>query len=542
MFHSSGKSGVKMQNLFRHAILQHYLLREWFRMFLPSLACFELILFLGFAIQLLHKGLDIVSLRVLIPHLFIQALPYSLPSALLTATSMTYGRMSADHEIVAIQASGVPILKIIVPVLVVGGVISLITLALVCEVLPRSCFRIIVLQERALNNILAGRLATFQKKLNLYPYQIYVGSVENNVNKDIAVIEYVNEYVTNVILAEEGSIAMDEADNKVLLTLRRGEFLKPNYKKEEEIPRLGVFHETTFEISLKEKRRESSSRYMTVFQLYQHNKEIALEMAGNKESSVNSERNKDKLMKELAVHRGGLTNMSKKRENLLLELKRSNENVTRQKTKIDGLEHESKIAKNYILIANENLIQVKKESRQSSSSHEDKDKKIMEIKETIEREKRRVYSIEQEIDEASDIKNEETEKIVSLSQAIAEINTQRDALIKDIVVLENEVDITDKEEAMRKNDVAIHKRLAQALSCIPFLLIGIPMGIMLRSGHLIVGLGASFMVILFLYYPLVVTGIVMAKDTAVPVVPAIWGADIVLFLGGMFIFRKLFAR
>lgn len=97
-------------------------------------------------------------------------------------------------------------------------------------------------------------------------------------------------------------------------------------------------------------------------------------------------------------------------------------------------------------------------------------------------------------------------------------------------------------EILRGNDVSIHKRLSQAFSCIPFIIIGVPMGIMLRSGHLIIGVGTSFMVILFLYYPLVVTGIVLAKDTFVPVVPAIWGADIILFLGGMFIFRKLFAR
>ena len=248
------------------------------------------------------------------------------------------------------------------------------------------------------------------------------------------------------------------------------------------------------------------------------------------------------LMKELAVYREELTDLSRKHENLLLELKRSNENVIRQKTKIEGLENESKIAKNYILIANENLIQVKRENKQGGSMSEAKDKKIMQIKETIEKEKQRIYSIEQKVAAASEIKTEETKKIVLLSQAIAEINSRRDVLLKDIGVLENETNIADKEEIRRKNDVSIHKRLAQALSCIPFIIIGIPMGIMLRSGHLIVGLGASFMVILFLYYPLVVTGIVMAKDTFVPVVPAIWGADIILFLGGMFIFRKLFAR
>jgi lipopolysaccharide export LptBFGC system permease protein LptF len=34
----------------------------------------------------------------------------------------------------------------------------------------------------------------------------------------------------------------------------------------------------------------------------------------------------------------------------------------------------------------------------------------------------------------------------------------------------------------------------------------------------------------------------MAENAVVPVVPALWGADIVMFIGGVFVFRKLFAR
>src|SRR3989339_1692598 len=186
-----------MLKIFVYKILQRYLVREWLRTFLPSFACFEFLMFLGFTIQLLHKGLDIIALRALIPHLFIQAAPYSIPSALLTATAMTYGRMSADHEIIAIQTSGVHIHKIITPILVIGIVFSIITLALSAEILPRSCFKIILLHERAINNVLAGSLASFQKKIDLYTYQIYIGSVEDNVNKDIVVIEYAYDYVTD---------------------------------------------------------------------------------------------------------------------------------------------------------------------------------------------------------------------------------------------------------------------------------------------------------------------------------------------------------
>src|SRR3990167_8024714 len=136
----TGKNIMLPPLLFTNQILQRYLVREWFRTFLPSFVCFEFLIFLGFAIQLLHKGLDIVALRALIPHLFIQASPFSIPSALLTATTMAYGRMSADHKIIDIQAGGGHIHKINLPNIAIGFVFSIKTLAISAEILPRSCY------------------------------------------------------------------------------------------------------------------------------------------------------------------------------------------------------------------------------------------------------------------------------------------------------------------------------------------------------------------------------------------------------------------
>ncbi len=529
-----------MPNIFANRTLQRYLVKEWSRTFLPSLACFEFLMFLGFTIQLLHKGLDIIALRMLIPHLFIQALPYSIPASLLTATFMTYGRMSADHEIIAIQTSGIHIRKIITPVFVIGVIFSIIALALSSEILPRSCYKIILLQERAINNILAGRLATFQKKINLHPYQIYIGSVEDNVNKDIAVIEYADDYVTNVILAEEGSINVEESEDKIFLTLHRGEFVKPNYKKSNEIPSIGVFSKTTFEIPLKEKKRESSTKYMTIFQLCRSNHELHDELTNITKTPSNSKKDKHALAKELSDYQQKLGDLSKKRRNLKLELKRSNENFVRQKSKIDGLENESKLAKNYILVSNENLIQLKKEKKAGISA--DADKKIMQIKETIEKEKQRIYSIEQKIATAGKIQSDEMENINSLTQSISLIDTEWEFVLRKSNEIESDLTAADREALIRKNTIAMHKRLSQALSCMTFIIVGIPLGIKLRSGHLMVGFGASFMVILLFYYPLVVTGFVLAEDTSTPVIPALWGANIIIFLCGIFLLRRVFIK
>ena len=143
---------------------------------------------------------------------------------------------------------------------------------------------------------------------------------------------------------------MDESGNKILLTLYRGEFIKPNYKKLGEIPRVGVFNETTFEISLKEKKRESSTKYLTVFQLCKCNSEINEELSDIRKTTSNSKKDNDALAKELGKYKQDLSSLSRKREKFTTDLKRSNENLARQKSKIEGLANECKIAKNYILV------------------------------------------------------------------------------------------------------------------------------------------------------------------------------------------------
>jgi len=532
---------IEIHKMFANNILQRYVIREWFQTFWPSFLCFEILMFLGFVIQILHKGLDIIALKALIPHMFIQVAPYSIPSALLTATTLTYGRLSADREIIAIQASGIHLRKIITPVLVIGIIFSFFTLVLSAEILPRSLYQIKLLQERAINNILAGRLATFQKKVLMEPYQIYIGNVVDNINKDVTVIQYADDYVTDIIIAEEGSIEVNNEKNTIFLTLRKGEFIKPNYKKAEEVPRLGVFTETTFEIPMGKDKADFSTKHMTIFQLFKYNNEIDRELANSKEIPDNFEEARVEASRKLAEHQNQLQQLNKKQKHLESELKKSKQNLERQKSKIDGLANESKLANNYILVATENLMQLKRENKAGYYIADDIDLKLMEIKETIEREKQRISVISQRMIETREIQNSETNNIATLTKSLEETEKNISVLLRKITSFESDLTLASKKKLRRKNDISIHKRISQALSCLSFIVIGIPLGIKLRSSHLIIGFGVSFMIILFIYYPLMVTGSVLADDTLLPVVPVLWGANGILLIVGICIYQKLFA-
>ncbi|MDR9391792.1 MAG: LptF/LptG family permease [Trueperaceae bacterium] len=66
------------------------------------------------------------------------ALAQTLPIALVLATLLTFGRMRADKEILALLGGGVPLVRILVPLLAAGAVATLATLAAYQWVTPRT--------------------------------------------------------------------------------------------------------------------------------------------------------------------------------------------------------------------------------------------------------------------------------------------------------------------------------------------------------------------------------------------------------------------
>ena len=98
--------------------------------------------------------------------------------------------------------------------------------------------------------------------------------MESSDFKDIAVIEYADDYIVNILLAEEGEIEIDDDGNMVLLTLRRGEFLKPDSGNSVDAPTMGSFEEAVFQIPLKQRVRHSALKYTTLIDLLEQRGEI----------------------------------------------------------------------------------------------------------------------------------------------------------------------------------------------------------------------------------------------------------------------------
>lgn len=115
-------------------------------------------------------------------------------------------------------------------------------------------------------------------------------------------------------------------------------------------------------------------------------------------------------------------------------------------------------------------------------------------------------------------------------------------LEKKHLILTKRVERAGKQKLGREISLHIHKRLSPSLSCLTFILIGIPLGIMCRSNSMLISLGISFILMIFIYYPLVATGIILADNLKFPIIPSLWGANVLNLIIGLVLFRNIFNK
>ena len=213
-------------------ILRTYLLKELFWPFILSLSILIFIMLMGNLIKLfnlvINKGVSLTLVIKLILLLIPNILSYALPLAILSATLLTIGRLSADNEIIAIRASGINLYKLCFPIIVVGLVASLGSIPLNDRIRPNSLYasRKIVKQigtKSPTAFIEAGTfIRTFQN------YIIFIYGIHQNKLTNIRIYQPQEKGPTRTIIADRGEFRPVPEKDIVKLTLFDGSSDEPN--------------------------------------------------------------------------------------------------------------------------------------------------------------------------------------------------------------------------------------------------------------------------------------------------------------------------
>lgn len=230
-------------------ILDRYLLKELAGPFLFGVAAFTSILLASSVLFELirmmvqyHMGIQVVAKVTLLrlPEIMF----YTFPMSMLLASLLAVGRLSGESEIVAMKASGISLYRIISPFILIGVVVSLLTVILNEYVVPQASF--------AAKQIMVE--ATTQKKVTFTSENIiyremdpsgqlqklfYAAKFDGTAMRRVVVQDFEKGQMVRIVVADSAAWERDHwtfRDGHIYLLNTAGEYTQKISFKEQVIP------------------------------------------------------------------------------------------------------------------------------------------------------------------------------------------------------------------------------------------------------------------------------------------------------------------
>ena len=179
--------------------------------------------------ELVGKGLpwQVIAEFLLLSVPFTVAM--TLPMAVLVSTLHAFSRMAAENEIVAFKASGMSIRRLMVPVTVAAGGLTLVMIWFNDQVLPRANHEL-----STLTNDIARKKPTFALKEQIInevtPGRLFLRMVHLNrstsMMRDVTIYDMADPQKGRTIRADSGLLQLSPSGTDLVLTLFHGSSLE----------------------------------------------------------------------------------------------------------------------------------------------------------------------------------------------------------------------------------------------------------------------------------------------------------------------------
>jgi lipopolysaccharide export system permease protein len=212
------------------SILHRMILWELVKVFVMALLGITgILLMAGIVAEASQEGLSPTQIVAAIPLLIPSTLPYTIPATTLFACCVVYGRLAADNEILAIKSSGVNILHVVRPGLLLGVAACAVTMTLYWNVIPLSHR---LLRQMVYDDAEELLYSTLRKQHSLnyaqMPYAIWVKGVDGRKLRDPVIKGRSPQGATNFVAqAKEAELRVDMVRRKLTIRMRYGAAMTP---------------------------------------------------------------------------------------------------------------------------------------------------------------------------------------------------------------------------------------------------------------------------------------------------------------------------
>jgi len=216
-------------------VLKKYILKEQIAPFFISLMVVTFVLLIDRVIDLLNtiieKKLDFVT----IIQVFGLSMPFmlalSIPMAVLVATILAFGRMTVDHETIAMKASGINIYSMLGPLLITAVILTGGMMYFNHYTLPETNHKL----KNLMLKIAYYKPMTIIKPgefTNITDYTIYVKENLQTELKGIVIYDRTETRFPKVIYAKKGTITQMDNGNSLEVILYNGEMHERDEKEQ----------------------------------------------------------------------------------------------------------------------------------------------------------------------------------------------------------------------------------------------------------------------------------------------------------------------
>jgi LPS export ABC transporter permease LptF/LPS export ABC transporter permease LptG len=212
-------------------ILDRYIFKEIFFPFLIALVALTFVAFLAFSREIgwlleliVRQSATTSEIWALSVAILPNVLTFTIPMAVLVGILTGFGRMSSDSEAIAFRASGLSMIRLLTPVMVLGGLTFATNLLTTVWIAPRTAAHL-----RDLRYEIIAKQASLEIKPRVFNESItnFVLYIQNTgrggLNWDgILLADMSQPDQTQVTFARSGTLVKDEAHHSFVLTLTDG--------------------------------------------------------------------------------------------------------------------------------------------------------------------------------------------------------------------------------------------------------------------------------------------------------------------------------
>ena len=209
--------------------LHLYILRQILATLCMTVVVFIFVLLVGNALKQVldlmvggqaNAGLVVKAIGLLMPYVC----AYSLPMGMLTAALLVFGRFSADNELTAVRASGISLVSLVLPVLLLSLVLCGFSAYVNLELEPKTRTQFKALVAQAKFDLTSVQLPEGRYIRDFDNVIFYVGKNDKGELHDVTVMYLPDKTnVASTVVAKRGRVWVEEGTGELRVKLFEGQ-------------------------------------------------------------------------------------------------------------------------------------------------------------------------------------------------------------------------------------------------------------------------------------------------------------------------------